>query len=83
MNIYVGNLPFAVTESQLQAEFEAFGSVSKVAIITEKETQRPRGFAFVEMGDDSQAKAAIDGLNGRDMAGRSLTVSEARPKVRN
>jgi len=80
VNIYVGNLSFDVTESQLQAEFEAFGTVSKVSLIVDRETNRPRGFAFVEMPDDAQGKAAIEGLNGRNIGGRNLTVNEARPR---
>ena len=81
MNIYVGNLSFDTTDSKLQAEFEAFGSVSKVNIVTDRDTGRPRGFAFVEMDDGVQAKSAIDGLNGKQMDGRSLTVNEARPRT--
>ena len=80
MNIYVGNLPFSITDSQLQAEFEGYGQVSKVSIITDKETGRPRGFAFVEMSDDNEGRAAIEGLNGKDIGGRSVTVNEARPR---
>ena len=80
MNIYVGNLSFGVTDAQLRAEFEAFGSVSKVNLVTDRDTGRPRGFAFVEMDNDSEAKAAIEGLNGKDIAGRNVTVNEARPR---
>ena len=81
MNIYVGNLSFDVTGDQLKAEFEAFGPVSKVSIIADRDTGRPRGFAFVEMADDAQAKAAIAGLNGKQVGGRALTVNEARPRT--
>ncbi len=81
MNIYVGNLPFDVTDAQLQSEFEAFGAVSKVSIIADRDTGRPRGFGFVEMPDDAQAKAAIDALNGKQLSGRALTVNEARPRT--
>ena len=81
MNIYVGNLSFDTTDSKLQAEFEAFGPVSKVNIVTDRDTGRPRGFAFVEMDDGVQAKSAIDGLNGKQIDGRSLTVNEARPRT--
>jgi RNA recognition motif-containing protein len=81
MNIYVGNLSFDVTQAQLQAEFEAFGAVSKVSIVADRDTGRPRGFAFVEMADDTQAKAAIDALNGKQISGRALTVNEARPRT--
>ncbi len=80
MNIYVGNLSFNVTESDLQTEFEAYGSVTKVNVVADRETGRPRGFAFVEMANDAEAKAAIDGLNGKDIAGRNVTVNEARPR---
>lgn len=80
MNIYVGNLPFTVTDAQLQAEFEAFGAVSRVNVVADRETGRPRGFAFVEMSNDAEGRAAIEGLNGKSMAGRALTVNEARPK---
>jgi RNA recognition motif-containing protein len=80
MNIYVGNLSFNTTESELQSEFEAYGSVSKVSIISDRETGRPRGFAFVEMSNDSEARAAIEGLNGKEIGGRNVTVNEARPR---
>ena len=80
MNIYVGNLSFNVTDTQLRTEFESFGSVSKVNVVMDRDTGRPRGFAFVEMDNDSEAKAAIEGLNGKDIAGRNVTVNEARPR---
>ena len=80
MNIYVGNLSFNVTDTQLRTEFESFGSVSKVNVVMDRDTGRPRGFAFVEMDNDSEARAAIDGLNGKDIAGRNVTVNEARPR---
>ena len=80
MNIYVGNLPFDLSESQLQAEFEAYGQVSSVKLITDRDSGRPRGFGFVEMDDDSEAKAAIEGLDGKDVGGRSLKINEARPR---
>jgi len=81
MNIYVGNLPFDVTDAQLQAEFEAYGAVTKVSIVADRDTGRPRGFGFVEMSDDAQARAAIDALNGKQISGRALTVNEARPRT--
>jgi len=81
MNIYVGNLSFDTTDSKLQAEFETFGSVSKVNIVADRDTGRPRGFAFVEMEDGTQAKSAIDGLNGKQIDGRAITVNEARPRT--
>jgi len=81
MNIYVGNLSFNITEAELQSEFEAFGTVSRVSIVSDRETGRPRGFGFVEMDNDAEARAAIEGLNGKDILGRNITVNEARPKT--
>jgi RNA recognition motif-containing protein len=81
MNIYVGNLSFDTTDSKLQTEFEAFGAVSKVSIVADRDTGRPRGFAFVEMDDGAQAQSAIDGLNGKQVDGRVLTVNEARSRT--
>lgn len=80
MNIYVGNLSWNTREEDLQEAFEAFGEVSSVAIITDRETGKSRGFGFVEMPSDSEARAAIAALNGTDMGGRNLTVNEARPR---
>ena len=80
MNIYVGNLPFSATEDELRSKFEAYGSVSRVNIITDKETGRPRGFGFVEMNDDNEGRAAIEALNGKDFGGRAVKVNEARPR---
>jgi RNA recognition motif-containing protein len=80
MKLYVGNLSFSTTEEGLQNEFSAFGQVEEVAIITDRDTGRPRGFAFVSMNNDSEARAAIEGLNGTDVDGRTITVNEARPK---
>lgn len=79
-NIYVGNLPFDATEDALRQIFEAHGEVQKVAIITDRETGRSRGFGFVEMSDDGAADTAISQLNGTDMGGRKLAVNEARPR---
>lgn len=81
MNIYVGNLSYNITDSDLRAEFEAFGQVSSVNIITDRDTGQPKGFAFVEMAEEAEAKAAIGGLNGKDIKGRSITVNEARPRT--
>jgi len=78
--IYVGNLAFSTTEDDLSAAFGAFGSVQAVNVITDRETGRSRGFAFVEMTDDTEASAAIDGMNGTDLGGRTLNVNEARPR---
>lgn len=84
-NLFVGNLPFGVAEgdlsNQLRALFEGFGAVERVSIITDRDTGKPRGFAFVEMDDDDAAAKAIAGLNGTEFEGRALSVSEARPKV--
>lgn len=79
MKLYVGNLNFGTTEQSLEALFSNYGEVSDVAIITDRDTGRSRGFGFVTMNDDG-AKEAIDALNGTDLEGRSLTVNEARPK---
>jgi RNA recognition motif-containing protein len=79
-NIYVGNCPFSVTEDQLRDLFATYGEVDRVNIITDRDTGRPRGFAFVEMPDAEAADAAIKGLNGTDLGGRDLKVNEARPK---
>jgi len=81
MKIYVGNLSFNTTEDALQAAFSAHGAVDEVRVVTDRDTGRPRGFAFVTMGNDAEAKVAIEALNGKDMDGRALTVNEARPKA--
>jgi len=81
MKIYVGNLPFSTTEDDLSAQFGAHGEVSEVAVITDRETGRPRGFAFVTMENDGEANAAIEALNGTDLGGRTITVNAARPKT--
>ena len=80
-NIYVGNLSYEATEEEVRQLFAEFGDVSSVSLITDRETGRLRGFGFVEMSDDAAAKAAIEGLNGKEIAGRTLTVNEARPKT--
>ncbi len=79
-NIYVGNIPFNTSENELQQLFESYGAVSRVSVVTDRETGRPRGFAFVEMPNDAEGNAAIEALNGTEMGGRSLTVNEARPR---
>ncbi len=81
MNIYVGNLSFDTTEEQVRQAFEGFGEVSSVNIIKDKYTGEPRGFAFVEMSDGEKSQAAIAGLNGQDLNGRTLNVNEARPRA--
>ena len=78
--LYVGNLTYNVNESDLEALFTPFGSVQSAQIIVDRDTNRSKGFAFVEMGTDDEAQAAIDGLNGRDHDGRNLTVNEAKPR---
>ncbi|HLE68603.1 MAG TPA: RNA-binding protein [Vicinamibacteria bacterium] len=78
--IYVGNCSFDVTEQQLRDVFSAYGEVDSVSVITDRDTGRPRGFAFVEMSDASAAQAAIRGVNGTELGGRTLNVNEARPK---
>jgi cold-inducible RNA-binding protein len=80
MNIFVGNLSFKTSEEELQREFEAFGEVSSVKIITDRETLKSRGFAFVEMPNQEQALAAIAGMNDKILAGQTLKVNEARPR---
>ena len=77
--LYVGNLPFDATTDAVRAAFEAFGTVHDVALITDRETGRPRGFGFVEM-DAEGAAAAIEGLNNKEFGGRDLTVNEARER---
>jgi len=81
MKLYVGNLSFSTTEETLQTEFGAHGQVEEVAVITDRDTGRPRGFAFVTMNNDSEARAAIESLNGTELDGRTITVNEARPKT--
>ncbi len=80
MKIYVGNLPFDVTEEELREEFAAFGEVESVAVPTDRYSGRPRGFAFVEMPAVSEGQAAITGLNGKTLKERTLNVSAARPR---
>lgn len=79
--IYVGNLPFRATEEELTSLFEQVGAVESVSIITDRDTGRSKGFGFVSMNDDD-AEKAIAALNGKDFAGRALTVNEARPMVK-
>jgi RNA recognition motif-containing protein len=80
MKLYVGNLSFNTTAEDLQAAFQAFGTVSDVALITDRDTGHSRGFAFVTMGNRAEAKAAIEGLQGREVDGRTWSVNEARPR---
>jgi len=80
MKIYVGNLSSEITEEELRQEFEAFGEVESVNIITDKISGRPRGFGFVEMTSESEGQAAITGLNGKTLKDRTLNVNVARPR---
>lgn len=80
-NIYVGNLSFSATEDDLRGAFEQYGEVSAVNIIMDRETGRSRGFAFVEMAEADGAKEAIEHLDGQSIAGRNVTVNEARPRA--
>jgi len=80
MNIYVGNLTFETTDESLQVAFTEFGEVTSARVITDRESGRSRGFGFVEMPQNAEAEAAIQGMNGKDVGGRNLTVNEARPK---
>ncbi len=79
-NLFVGNLPFTATEDELRDMFSAFGEVQQVRIMTDRDTGKSRGFAFVEMTDDDAAAKAVSDLNGRELGGRALTINEARPK---
>ncbi len=81
MNIYIGNLSFDTTEEDLRQAFEAHGEVSKVNIIMDRDTGKPRGFGFVEMPSKGEAQAAITGLSGQELDGQTLNVSEARPRT--
>lgn len=79
-NIYVGNLAFSATDDDLRTAFGQYGEVTSVNIIMDRETGRSRGFAFVEMASADEANAAIENLNGQPIAGRNVTVNEARPR---
>lgn len=80
VNIFVGNLSYQTTQSELQAAFSYYGAVERVSIVTDRETGQSRGFGFVEMTDRAAAEAAINALNGTDMNGRAINVNEARPR---
>ncbi len=81
MKIYVGNLSYEVTEQDLRQQFEAFGGVESVSVITDKYSGRPKGFAFVEMAAKAEAEAAIASLNGKTLNERTIVVNEARPRT--
>ena len=78
--LYVGNLSYEVDSSELEQLFAQFGQVASAQIINDRDTGRSKGFGFVEMANDNEAQAAIDGLNGKEHGGRALTVNEARPR---
>ena len=80
MNIYVGNLSWNLSEEELRASFESHGDVTSCRIISDRDTGRSRGFAFVEMDNDGEARAAIEALDGLELDGRNLRVNEARPR---
>ncbi|GBU15785.1 hypothetical protein AwPolaro_11630 [Polaromonas sp.] len=77
--LYVGNLPYTVRDEDLQQSFGQFGAVTSAKVMMERDTGRSKGFGFVEMGSDAEAQAAISGMNGQSLGGRSITVNEARP----
>jgi RNA recognition motif-containing protein len=81
MNIYVGNLSFEATEQDVRQEFSKFGEVADVKMVLDRETGRPRGFCFVDMPNDEQARQAIQAMNLQRIAGRAVTVNEARPRA--
>ena len=80
LNIYVGNLPLDVNKSELDDLFSQYGEVERVNLITDRDTDRARGFCFVEMRDDNAGRAAIEALNGHELGGRPIAVNEARPR---
>jgi RNA recognition motif-containing protein len=81
MNIYVGNMSREATEDDIRQAFSEYGEVDEVSIVRDRETGRPRGFCFVQMPKDEEAKAAIEGMNLKRVAGRAVTVNEARPRT--
>lgn len=80
VKIYVGNLPYSMDDAALQQLFESHGQVESAKVVTDRDTGRSRGFGFVEMPNDEQARKAIDAVNGSEVGGRTLTVNEARPR---
>lgn len=80
MNLYVGNLPFSTNSDDLEQLFAAHGTVGSAQVILDRDTGRSRGFGFVEMDNDDEARAAIDALDGKDVDGRNIKVNEARPR---
>ncbi|MBL8160332.1 RNA-binding protein [Candidatus Saccharibacteria bacterium] len=80
MKLFVGSLPFSTTDDELRELFSAHGTVDSARVMTDRETNRSRGFGFVEMGNDDEAKKAIEALNNSDIGGRNIVVNEARPR---
>lgn len=80
-NLFVGNMSFQTTEDQLRAEFEPFGAIERISVVTDRDSGLPRGFAFVEMTNDEEAMRAVEALNGKEVDGRAWNVNEARPKA--
>jgi len=80
MKLYVGNLSYSTTDEDLRTAFGQYGTLDSVDVILDRNTGRSKGFGFIQMGNDEEAKAAIEGLNGKDLDGRSLNVNEARPR---
>jgi RNA recognition motif-containing protein len=80
MKLYVGGLAYSVTEQELESAFAEHGKVTSVAVITDRQTGQSKGFGFVEMSDDTEAKAAMSALNGKELSGRNIIVNEARPQ---
>jgi len=81
MNLYIGNIPYSISESELTQLFANYGEVTSLNVVKDKVTNRSKGFGFVEMPDDSAASAAINELNGKEVNGRKIIVNEARPKT--
>jgi RNA recognition motif-containing protein len=82
MKLFVGGLPFSTTDDELQAAFAAYGTVASAKVITDRETGRSRGFGFVEFDNDDEGKAAVAGLDSKELGGRTIHVSEARERER-
>lgn len=80
LKLFVGGLPFAIDDARLKEVFAQFGEVVSASVITDRDTGRSKGFGFVEFADEAAAQAAIDGMNGKDLDGRTINVSEARPR---
>ncbi len=80
MNIYVGNLSYDTNDEKLREAFAPYGTIDEARVVSDRDSGRSRGFGFVEMSDDTEARAAIEGMNGKDLDGRTLTVNEAKPR---